>query len=346
MIRSLIVGLLATLTLLVAGGATQVAAANSTANQLNIAVPARVDAGSTAAISVSLPSGVAAVDGRIFFDTSNAEVAGIAPVGSGQALDPQQISGGFAFGAYDMRASGGKNQIRIAVVANSAGRLPFRIVLDTAADASGAQLALGAVRGTGSLVFGSSSIVFAQPADAAPRQPSRAAGLTRDLVPDGRLAVTDVDIARAAWEQAELNGNPCAADSTGGDANGDGCVNIVDVQAVLAHQSWNVSNGLAVSAPSSHSASSSTNAAPNVNSGAAAAAGATFTVNSTADTNDAKFGDGICADAQGHCTLRAAITEANWNSGTNTIAFNLPGTAPVTIQLSTSLPQFVLQDRT
>ena len=133
MIRSLTAGLLAILTLLAAGGAVQVAAASNTTDQLRIAVPSRVDAGSTAAITVSLPSGVAAVDGRIFFDTSNAEVAGVAPVGRGQALDPQQVSGGFAFGAYDMRASGGKNQIRIAVVANSAGRLPFRIVLDTAA---------------------------------------------------------------------------------------------------------------------------------------------------------------------------------------------------------------------
>ncbi len=339
MIRSLTTGLLATLMLLAAGGAAQVAAANSTSSQLHIAVPAQVDAGSTAAISVSLPAGVAAVDGRIFFDTANAEVAGVAPVGRGQALDPQQISGGFAFGVYDMRASGGKNEIRIAVVANSAGRLPFRIVLDTAADASGAQLALGAVRATGSVVFGSSSIVFAQPADAAPRQPLRAAGLTRDLVPDGRLAVTDLDIARAAWEQSELSGNPCASDTTGGDANGDGCVNIADVQAVLAHQSWSVSSGLAVSAPSSAS-SSTTNAA------AAVAPNLTFTVNSTADTVDVNNGDGICADSQGRCTLRAAISEANWDKGNNTINFNLPGTAPVTIQLLSSLPQFVLQDRT
>jgi len=338
MIRSLTAGLLAILTLLAAGGAVQVAAASNTTDQLRIAVPSRVDAGSTAAITVSLPSGVAAVDGRIFFDTSNAEVAGVAPVGRGQALDPQQVSGGFAFGAYDMRASGGKNQIRIAVVANSAGRLPFRIVLDTAADASGANLALGAVRGEGSVVFGNSSIAFAQPADAAPRQPSRAAGPTRDLVPDGRLAVTDLDIARAAWEQSELNGNPCASDTTGGDANGDGCVNIADVQAVLAHQSWSVSNGFAVSAPSS-SASTPMNAS-------AAATALTFTVNSTADTVDVNNGDGICADSQGRCTLRAAISEANWNKGANTINFNLPGTAPVTIQLLSSLPQFVLQDRT
>lgn len=339
MIRSLTAGLLAILTLLAAGGAAQVAAANSTSNQLRIAVPSRVDAGSTAAITVSLPPGVAAVDGRIFFDTTNAEVAGVSVPSQGQALDPQQISGGYAFGAYDLRSGGAKNNVRIAVVANSAGRLPFRIVIDTEADANGSILAGGATLAMGALVFGNSSTVFAAPAAAAPRAPTRAAGLTRDLVPDGRLAVTDLDIARAAWEQSELNGNPCASNTTGGDANGDGCVNIADVQAVLAHQSWSVSNGLAVSAPSSASASTT-------KAVTAVAANLTFTVNSTADTVDVKNGDGICADSQGRCTLRAAISEANWDKGANTINFNLPGTAPVTIQLSSSLPQFILQDRT
>ena len=36
-----------------------------------------------------------------------------------------------------------------------------------------------------------------------------------------------------------------------------------------------------------------------------------FTVNSTLDTIDANPGDGICADAGGQCTLRAAINESN-----------------------------------
>lgn len=37
----------------------------------------------------------------------------------------------------------------------------------------------------------------------------------------------------------------------------------------------------------------------------------TFIVNTTADTLDANPGDGICADANGNCSLRAAIQEAN-----------------------------------
>ena len=38
---------------------------------------------------------------------------------------------------------------------------------------------------------------------------------------------------------------------------------------------------------------------------------ATFLVNSTADTADVSPGDGLCADAQGDCTLRAAVMEAD-----------------------------------
>lgn len=41
------------------------------------------------------------------------------------------------------------------------------------------------------------------------------------------------------------------------------------------------------------------------------AAGATFNVNSTADSVDAIPGNGVCADARGRCTLRAAVMEAN-----------------------------------
>lgn len=61
---------------------------------------------------------------------------------------------------------------------------------------------------------------------------------------------------------------------------------------------------------------------------------ATFTVNSTLDTNDAAPGNGVCADASGNCTLRAAIQEANGLAGDDIINFNLP--VPSTILLTTA----------
>jgi CSLREA domain-containing protein len=46
---------------------------------------------------------------------------------------------------------------------------------------------------------------------------------------------------------------------------------------------------------------------------AAPARGASFTVNATHDAPDAAPFDGVCADASGACTLRAAVMEANGN---------------------------------
>ena len=52
-----------------------------------------------------------------------------------------------------------------------------------------------------------------------------------------------------------------------------------------------------------------------------AARAANFTVNSNADTSDAAAGNGICADINGNCTLRAAVEEANAFPGNDTISF-------------------------
>jgi CSLREA domain-containing protein len=49
------------------------------------------------------------------------------------------------------------------------------------------------------------------------------------------------------------------------------------------------------------------------------AANATYTVNSTDDKPDADVGSPTCADAAGQCTLRAAIMQANFTTGVNTI---------------------------
>src|SRR5262249_46908726 len=53
------------------------------------------------------------------------------------------------------------------------------------------------------------------------------------------------------------------------------------------------------------------------------AAAAGFNVNGTYDAVDAVPGDGICADAAGNCTLRAAVQEANALPGWDDIS--VPG---------------------
>ena len=55
-----------------------------------------------------------------------------------------------------------------------------------------------------------------------------------------------------------------------------------------------------------------------------------FTVNSLADTPDAAPGNGVCADATGACTLRAALNEADSLLGEETINFSVTGTINLT----------------
>lgn len=64
------------------------------------------------------------------------------------------------------------------------------------------------------------------------------------------------------------------------------------------------------------------------------ASAANFTVNSLADTPDALLTDGLCADASGACTLRAAIQQANADPPGDTIGFSVAGT----INLTGALP--------
>ena len=67
--------------------------------------------------------------------------------------------------------------------------------------------------------------------------------------------------------------------------------------------------------------------------------GATFIVNTTADGADVTPGDGVCDNGAGHCTLRAAIQEANASAGPDIIAFSITGCDTIcTIRPASPLP--------
>jgi CSLREA domain-containing protein len=62
----------------------------------------------------------------------------------------------------------------------------------------------------------------------------------------------------------------------------------------------------------------------------AGAATLTFEVTTTTDAPDASPGDGVCADASGQCTLRAAVQEADAQQSGSTITILVPaGTFPL-----------------
>jgi CSLREA domain-containing protein len=63
-----------------------------------------------------------------------------------------------------------------------------------------------------------------------------------------------------------------------------------------------------------------------------------ITVDSTLDSPDADVGNGICDDGAGHCTLRAAIQEANSAPDASSISFAIAGSGVKTFLPATPLP--------
>jgi CSLREA domain-containing protein len=62
-----------------------------------------------------------------------------------------------------------------------------------------------------------------------------------------------------------------------------------------------------------------------------AAPAATFVVNTTTDAVDSSIGDGICRTAANQCSLRAAISEANFTAAADSITFSINGTFNITL---------------
>lgn len=64
----------------------------------------------------------------------------------------------------------------------------------------------------------------------------------------------------------------------------------------------------------------------------------TFVVDSTGDGSDASTADLVCQATDGSCTLRAAIEQANFLPGPDTITFNIPPSGAHTIAPGSALP--------
>jgi CSLREA domain-containing protein len=320
--------LLATALAVLATTAVAVPAPAATAAGASVKAPAVAQRGMATAITVTLPRGVAAVDGRVLFQGKSVEVLGVATIGGGTGIRPVPFKGGggASFGAYDLKPTAGAVRLQIVVVPRQSGRLGVRVVIDSAANRAGTRISAGTGTNivTGFSVGRSTRSRTAPSASSVGVRPSRAATPTAELVQDGRFNARDTDTARLEWSSARERGQVCGTPK--GDANGDGCTDIVDVQATKAKAgTFTGFRRPAVIKPKRIKA----NGLPVVR---------TFIVTSTADTPDATPGDGACADTQNRCTLRAAMTEADYLIGDDRIEFDLPGSAPVTIQIGSRLP--------
>ncbi len=293
------------------------AAARPAAEQRGtLSAPARTAAGQLFSATLRLPASVAAVDGRISYQSASAELIGLAPAGAGRAFRPVTSADGAAFGAYGLSANGGVTALDLVVDPLAEGRLQLRVVIDTAVDATGAAVPLQQSEFVATVAVGDASGVLVAPKFKDRQKPSRGPSKARELQADGRFDKVDLDAARQGWDQTReetlTSGAVCGAAATR-DPNGDGCSDIADVQTMLSVQGQ-------------------------VTGAVAAAAAFVFTVTDNGDTPDATPGNGICADSAGRCTLRAAMAEANWHAGDDRIEFAIPGTAPILIQAASQLP--------
>jgi len=161
-----------------------------------------------------------------------------------------------------------------------------------------------------------------------------------DLTGDGLVSNADVMVVVNAWTNARESGSSCAGASAA-DINGDGCLSISDIQAMSGRLGGTTERGRAsktsISLARTDSMRSATaNSVPFANP--------MIVVNSTGDAPDATPDDGICATGGGFCTLRAAIVTANRVVGPDTIAFDISGAGPHSINIAIELP--ALSDET
>jgi len=149
------------------------------------------------------------------------------------------------------------------------------------------------------------------------------------IIPGSKLDLTSnqvIDAADArsvgdAWRSLQQVQQCIAPAFASRDINGDGCVDVADVQLTLAHWGEPADPGQPL---------------PNPDAPAIAAEAASFTVDSAGDQHDANKGDGVCSTSDGHCTLRAAIEQANQRRGPEAILFNIrnaDGSCPAVVTI-------------
>jgi hypothetical protein len=89
---------------------------------------------------------------------------------------------------------------------------------------------------TASLQVGQGKRSVGRSAGLARQAPARAGGRRATCFPDGVISNDDLDAFRSAWYSAQTAATQCAdsPDNAAADANGDGCIDVVDIQALLA----------------------------------------------------------------------------------------------------------------
>jgi CSLREA domain-containing protein len=363
----LVVGLVSLLSILIALGPAipvGVTAAPPMA-MLQIEGTTQIDPGGQIDLKLSIRNGndVAGFESSVLFDPSAAEFAGLQVADNsvhslgrdvGQ-LAAVETSYGASIGFYSCPGSncldnksprkfhgaGGTVALgTLSLIGDAEGKLAITFDAVKAVDASGNTIPLANPSPTFFVQVGSGgatsqsapAATSSGPVHTSPpgrwKLPGVGVGRPGPFSTTGTGTVTNADVMEVAmaWENLRARSNPCGADVDPRlDVNHDGCIDVADVQAVAAN--YSPTNTSRTESPAS-------GVSPSVS---AQATSTTFVVNSTGDQDDVNKGDGICQTSAGTCTLRAAVAEANNDSGPNTINFNIPGTGVQTIHLNSPM---------
>lgn len=130
------------------------------------------------------------------------------------------------------------------------------------------------------------------------------APLTLDLSGNNRINDADAYLIISAWRELQRTERCLAPTITHYDVDNSGCLDILDVQTILA--AWGQQ-------PTPPPPPATETLAPE----------STFTVNSSGNQSDLIPGDTLCLTAALTCTLRAAVQEANALDGADTILFDI-----------------------
>jgi CSLREA domain-containing protein len=325
---------------------------------LVIEAPANVEVGDTIEIQLIVEHAhdLAGYEGQLLFDATAAHFSGLHQRDSdlrkfGRDVIPLEVTelpDGIAMGlascpysaCVEMKGNpqprGANGRVRLGTVligTDQEGLLELFFEHLKFVDASGNQIAVDIPQTRIYVQVGSDNGVrFPAPVSTWELSPSAGTAGDLDITGEGLVDYADAMEGALEWTLGREQGQPCGpANDLSRDVNGDGCIDVVDIQTILANTS---AGGPRTHFPNpSNPKEAGSTAAPD----AQAATALVFTVNSTSDADDSNIGDGVCASGSG-CTLRAAIEEANRHFGPDTILFNIPGDGLKTIQLGSRLP--------
>ena len=335
--------------------------------RVTIDAPAQVGVGEVITLRLRVEGDVqvGGFEGVILYDRAAGEFAGYAPpvpgeLGLGQLSVPEMTIGS-AVGFYTCGTTPCMSQRELQVQAAVspgllgevevlplvAGSIEFKLGHVLVVDRTGQTIAVTVDAPSVTVLVGEGGEAHPAPTDGwtagSGAETAAVASITAaDITQDGEVGHSDVMEVAMAWQIVREAGEPCDGREASADLNGDGCVNIVDVQSAAGYANGDNVPPASDPVPSDPVQWPEQMYLPQIGNPneamAQVAAVMTFTVNSTLDEYDAKLSDNKCLTASGVCTLRAAIAQATAHPGFDVVQFNIPGSGVQTIQIGSRLP--------